>query len=122
MSTTDNRSTVQVWDLIDREKKRDKMIRRVSRIAWGTTLVVLLVFLAFTIIDVTTMFRLYKSQIVASKEIWKALVPFAIVLGSVSLIVGVLSTIGVFLRLRTTSLLEVQQRLANLEQLITSEK
>lgn len=122
MSTTDNKAREQVWDLIDREKKRDKMIRRVSRIAWGTTLVILLVFLVFTIKDVTTTFRLYKSQIVAAKQVWKALVPFAIVLGSVSLIVGVLSTIGVFLRLRTTSLLEVQQRLANLEQLITSEK
>ena len=122
MNTAENKSTEQVWDMIDREKARDRMIRRVSRVAWGVTMGVLLVFLVFTIIDITHTLQLYKSGVVASQAIWRTLVPFAIILGSVSLIIAILATIGVFLRLRTTSLLEVQQRLANLEQLITSDK
>lgn len=108
----------QVWSLIEREKKRDRMIRRISRIAWGSTLVMLLVFLSFTVIDLSRQIELYSKGVIPYASVLNAVVPFAVILGSLSLIIAILSTVGVFLRLRTTSLMEVQQRLANLEQMI----
>ncbi|MCE7991597.1 MAG: hypothetical protein HEP71_06440 [Roseivirga sp.] len=122
MNDTNDKQTDQVWDLIDREKKRDKMIRRISRVAWGATLVMLLVFLTFTLIDLSRQMDLYSKGIIPYASVLNAVVPFAVILGSLSLIIAILSTVGVFLRLRTTSLLEVQQRLANLEQMVLNNK
>jgi hypothetical protein len=43
-----------------------------------------------------------------------------VVLGVLSLLIAVLSTVGIFLRLRTASLTEIQLRLAALEQVLAS--
>jgi hypothetical protein len=48
-------------------------------------------------------------------EVISTLMPLVAVIGFVSLLVAVLSTVGVFLRLRTASLSEIQLRLAALE-------
>ncbi len=112
----------QVWSLIDREKKRDRAIRRISRVAWGATLVMLLVFLTFTVIDLSHQVDLYRKGLIPYANVLNSVVPFAVILGSLSLIIAILSTVGVFLRLRTTSLMEVQQRLANLEQMVLDNK
>ncbi|GAB5527128.1 MAG: hypothetical protein Roseis2KO_50000 [Roseivirga sp.] len=112
----------QVWSLIEKEKKRDRMIRRISRVAWGCTLVMLLVFLTFTVIDLSRQMDLYSKGVIPYASVLNAVVPFAVILGSLSLIIAILSTVGVFLRLRTTSLMEVQQRLANLEQMVLNNK
>lgn len=122
MNKMDEKHADQVWTLIDREKKRDVMIKRISRVAWGATLVMLLVFLTFTLIDLSRQMDLYRSGIISQASVMSSVVPFAVILGSLSLIIAILSTVGVFLRLRTTSLLEVQQRLANLEQMIMENK
>jgi hypothetical protein len=50
--------------------------------------------------------------------VFQAMMPFIAVVGTLSLIVAVLCTIGVFLRLRTASLTEIQLRLAALEALV----
>jgi hypothetical protein len=47
-----------------------------------------------------------------------AAMPGLIVLGLLSVLVATLSTIGVFLRLRTASLMEIQLRLAALEDML----
>ncbi len=111
-----------VWEMIGKEKKKDNKLKIVSRVAWGTTLLVLMVFLLFTVMDFTKQIDLYHKGIVPYEGVLKTFVPFLIILGSLSLIIAIISTVGTFLRLRTTSLLEIQQRLSNLEEMITSEK
>lgn len=122
MNDMNQNQSDQVWSLIEREKKRDRMIRRISRVAWGSTLVMLLVFLSFTVIDLSRQMELYSKGVIPYASVLNSVVPFAVILGSLSLIIAILSTVGVFLRLRTTSLMEVQQRLANLEQMVLNNK
>jgi uncharacterized membrane protein (DUF485 family) len=122
MNQNNENSNAQVWSLIEKEKKRDRVIRRISRVAWGGTLIMLLVFLAFTLYDLSHHVSLYRLGLIPYERVLNTVVPFAIILGSLSLVVAILSTVGVFLRLRTTSLMEVQQRLVNLEQMILESK
>ncbi|HET8650890.1 MAG TPA: hypothetical protein VFL95_12670 [Gemmatimonadales bacterium] len=62
--------------------------------------------------------RLHAVGVVSSGPFWAAAIPFLITLGVLSLLVATLSTIGIFLRLRTASLSEIQLRLAALENLL----
>ncbi len=110
----------QVWAMIDKEKKRDRKIKLISTIAWSITLAVLLIYLVFTSIDLAHALKVYHKGAVPFKFVLESIVPFLLITGGLGLIVAVLSTIGMFLRMRTTSLLEIQQRLANLEAMITS--
>lgn len=119
---TANENQNALWDIIEREKRTDKMIKWVNRIAWSVILVVLLVFLVFTIQDYSRTMSLYQKGLIPLANVKLTVTPFLKVLGLLALIVGVLATVGMFLRLRTTSMLEIQQRLANLEQIVTSEK
>lgn len=119
---TANENQDALWDIIAREKRRDTMVKWVSRGAWVLVLAVLTVFLIFTIQDYIRVQELYKARVVARATVKETFIPFLVILGCLSLIIAVLATIGMFLRLRTTSMLEIQQRLANLEQMITSEK
>jgi uncharacterized membrane protein len=48
--------------------------------------------------------------------------PFIIVLGVLSVLVGTLSTVGIFLRLRTASLVDIQLRLAALEDMLAGRR
>jgi hypothetical protein len=57
-------------------------------------------------------------SVVSIGSIWSAAIPFLITLGVLSLLVATLSTIGIFLRLRTASLSEIQLRLAAREDLL----
>ena len=120
MNTNYESNNDPVWQMIDREKKKDKVIRRISRVAWGTTLILLLIFFGFTLYNLDIVHGRYERGMVPWSAVVSSVVPFAIILGSLSLIIAILSTIGMFLRLRTTSLLEIQQRLANLEQMVTN--
>ena len=57
-----------------------------------------------------------------SSDGWRraSAMPTVAVLGILSLLVATLSTVGIFLRLRTASLSEIQLRLAALEEMIVS--
>ncbi len=122
MTKTNQKPNEAIWELIDREKKKDAFVKRVSRVAWIGTVVMLLVFLSFTLIDLSRMVRLYNRGAVAFESVIETIVPFAVILGSLFLIIAILATIGMFLRMRTTSLLEIQQRLASLEEVVTTNK
>lgn len=111
-----------VWEMIQKEKKRDLLIKRVSRAAWVIALSILTIFLILTIQDYIRVHGLYKAGVVPRGALTDTIIPFLVILGCLSLIIAILATIGMFLRLRTTSLLEIQQRLTNLEHMITSEK
>ena len=112
----------QIWAQIDKEKKRDQFVRRVSRVSWGVTLVALTVILVSFGMELNHYIDLYNRGALPSSKVWDTVNKIVKLVGVFGFIIAIISTVGVFLRLRTTSLLEIQQRLANLEQMVTSEK
>lgn len=120
MSATRSAESQRTWAAIDEEKQRDRFIRRVCITAWGVTFVVMLV---VCVLVGMLAARMMKSVAVGAAQ-WPDVVgvvmPCIIAFGVVALLVAALSTVGVFLRLRTTTLHEVQARLAALEEMLAA--
>jgi hypothetical protein len=113
-------TTDKTWALIEEEKRRDRLLRRMSAAAWGVTLLVLVGYGILTGLQVWEMFRANLAGMVPFATVVAMATPFIIVLGAVSLLVATMATIGVFLRMRTASLSEIQLRLASLEEMIAA--
>jgi flagellar biosynthesis protein FliR len=113
-------TTQRVWDAIEGEKRRDRLLRRVSITAWSVTLVLVVALAVMVGIQVV---ELAKGAMVGAVP-WMSVVgvamPLVITLGMLSVLVGTVSTIGVFLRMRTASLTEIQLRLAALEDMLVT--
>ena len=112
-------ASAAAWAAIEEEKRRDRFIRRVSVVAWTVTFVLLLVFGVAVGAQVAQMLRLVgDGGAPFTVVIWSAM-PLLVVVGILSLLIATLSTVGIFLRLRTASLAEIQLRLAALEEMLT---
>ena len=98
------------------------MIKRISRVTWGLTFLLLGVYLVYTLQNVQLMMQRYKAGVASYEMVTDSVTPFFITFGTIVLVVAILSTVGVFLRLRTASLLEIQQRLSHLENMFMAEK
>jgi flagellar biosynthesis protein FliR len=120
MTTQNLSASGRVWDAIEGEKRRDRLLRRVSITAWSVTLVLVVALAVMVGIQVV---ELAKGAMVGAVP-WMSVVgvamPLVITLGMLSVLVGTVSTIGVFLRMRTASLTEVQLRLAALEDMLVT--
>ena len=112
--------SAKLWAAIENEKRRDRFIRRVATTAWSVTFALLLVLGVFAGLSVSQMVRAAIAGQLPWMSAFGIALPFLVVCGVVSLLIATLSTVGVFLRMRTTTLLEVQARLAALEQILTS--
>jgi fumarate reductase subunit C len=110
----------QVWAAIENEKRRDRFIRRVATAAWSVTFALLLILGVFAGLSVSQMVRAAIAGQLPWMSAFGIALPFVVVCGVVSLLIATLSTVGVFLRMRTTTLNEVQARLAALEQMLAS--
>ena len=120
MSTHVAPTSERVWAVIEREKRRDKLVRRVSVSAWAVTGGAVMFFGVVTGLEVWRTVRLAGQGLIRWAEVFASLMPVVVVIGVLSLLVATLSTVGIFLRLRTASLSEIQLRLAALEEMITS--
>lgn len=120
MTHTVPRGTAHTWATIDEEKRRDRFVRRVSVIAWtATTVFVLLLGVAYSI-SVAQMIKMMGVDTLSWFAILGVATRIFIVLGLISLLIATLATVGTFLRMRTTSLAEIQLRLAALEEMVTA--
>ena len=110
-----------VWEAIEREKGRDRFLKRVSVAAWTVTFILVMILAVMICVQVAQM---AKGALVGALP-WVAVVgaamPLVIVIGLLSVLVATLSTIGMFLRMRTASLTEIQLRLAALEGMLASQ-
>jgi hypothetical protein len=118
--------TQELWSWIEGERVLDRRVRRVSKIAWIVTLVALLLYGARVLVNVVVMLsnasgKGYPPGELLAIALDQAL-PLITVLGLLSFLVAVLSTIGVFLRFRTASLAEIQTRLAAMEELLLKDQ
>ena len=106
--------------LIENERRRDRFIRRVSIIAWSVTFLLVLLVAGLVGMQATQMARAAQVGMVPWATVVGSVMPLIDVLWKLSLLVAGLSTVGIFLRLRTASLTEIQLRLAALEAMIAS--
>jgi hypothetical protein len=120
MSTQLSPASERVWQVIEREKRRDKLVRRVSVAAWSITGGTVLAFGAVTAVEMWQMLQRVFAGVLPWTVVTERAIPFVLVVGVLSLLIAVLSTIGIFLRLRTASLTEIQLRLAGLEEMIAA--
>ena len=112
--------TSSAMTLVENERRRDRFIRRVSIIAWSVSL--------FVVVLVAVMVIAQASQFIsgarAGEVPWSMLIgsmmPLVDVLWKLSLLIATLSTVAIFVRLRTASLAEIQLRLASLEEMIAA--
>jgi hypothetical protein len=108
----------RVWQLMEAEKKRDRILQRIGLAAWILTLAALL----FTALGIATnvwwAVQAFQAGQVGVSIIFREAMPLVWAVGGVSLLVAVLATVGMFLRLRAASLDEIRVRLAALEGMI----
>lgn len=106
--------------LIENERRRDRFIKRASIAAWSVTFALVGVVAILVGIQTTQFVRAASAgQMPWAVAIGSAM-PLVDVLWKLSLLVAALSTVAIFLRLRTSSLAEIQFRLAALEEMVAS--
>ena len=120
MSKEISPASERVWAVVEREKKRDKLVRRVSVGAWSVTGGALTIFGIGTLVEVWRAVQWVMEDVATWHEVFDRVMPLVAVLGGLGLLVGTLSTVGIFLRLRTASLSEIQLRLATIEDMVGS--
>jgi uncharacterized membrane protein YhdT len=103
--------------MIENEKRRDRFVRRVNIAAWAFALTVVLLIGVLVAVQAAHNWRAAAVGALPWSAVTGAVMPLVDVLWKLSLLVAALSTIAVFLRLRTASLTEIQLRLATLEEL-----
>jgi len=111
----------RVWEAIESERRRDRLIRRVSVAAWAVTFFFVTVLAVMVCVQVVQLAKGAMAGALPWVTVFGAAMPFVIVLGLLSVLIATLSTIGIFLRLRTASLTEIQLRLAALEDMLTAQ-
>jgi len=122
MNTFKTPDAPDIQAMINSEKRKDTFIRRVSVTAWSVTMVIILIYGVIVGLEFARVASLASIGAVQSTAVIDVLIPFIAVLGVVSLLIATLGTVGIFLRLRTASLSEIQMRLAALESILTTER
>ncbi|HEY2848682.1 MAG TPA: hypothetical protein VGI97_02305 [Gemmatimonadaceae bacterium] len=120
MTSPQSPASAKVWERIDAEKRRDRMIKRVSISAWTVTMVLVLALLGLELASALQMARAAMVGAVPWMTVLGSAFPGLIILGVLSVLIATLSTVAMFFRLRTATLDEIQLRLAALEEMIVN--
>jgi hypothetical protein len=120
MTTANARDDDGVWKAIEDEKRRDRNLRRVSIVAWSITFLIVLVLAVLIGLQISEMIRAFTVGMVPRAAVVGAAMPLVIIVGLLSVLIATLSTVGIFLRLRTASLMEIQARLSAIEAMVAS--
>ena len=115
------KSNAEAWAVVETEKRRDRALRRVSIAAWAATFVVVAVFAVIVAMHVSLNWSLSTVGAMDRRDVLDAAIPLVVVLGVLSLLIAVLATVGIFLRLRTASLADIQLRLATIEAIVAAQ-
>jgi hypothetical protein len=118
MTSPQSSAATKVWEQIDRDKRLDRLIKRVSVVAWSATGVLVLILLIAEAAAVSQFIGAALGGAVPWATVFGIALPGIITLGALCVFVATLATIAMFFRLRTASLAEIQLRLAALEESI----
>jgi len=105
----------RVWQLMEAEKRRDRILQRIGLTAWTLTLGALLFTALGIAANVWWAIQAFQAGQAPVSVIFREAMPLVWAVGGVSLLVAVLATVGMFLRLRAASLDEIRVRLSALE-------
>ena len=114
-------ASAEAWAVVEQERRRDRFVRRVSIAAWSVTFLILLLFGVVTGVQVAGTLMLYYAGTTPWIAVFGVVIPFIVVTGLLSVLIATLSTVGIFVRMRTASLTEIQLRLAALEEMMSSQ-
>jgi len=106
----------RIWAAVEREDRIDLWIRIIAFLAWGTTLGMILLYGYFEYYRVGIELNQFMDYSTSWFLTLARSMPLVKALGAFSLLVGTLCTVAMFLRFRTSSLSEIQARLASIEQ------
>ena len=120
MSATTASASSNVWEAIDTEKRRDRFIRKVSIISWTITFLLVVALGAILVSQMIFVAKTLGGVGMGWQLALPLMMPLVISLGILSVLIATLSTVAIFLRLRTSSLNEIQLRLAALEDMIVA--
>lgn len=107
-----------LWKLVEIEKQKDKRVRRISTAAWTITGLAIAFYGTIVVQQFSQYQRMVANGIMPAGAEWATFTPLVGVIGLVALFVAVLATVGMFFRLRTSSLEELKVRLTALEDLV----
>jgi len=120
MSATTASASSNVWEAIDTEKRRDRFIRKVSITSWTITFLLVVALGAILVSQMIFVAKTLGGVGMGWHLALPLMMPLVISLGILSVLIATLSTVAIFLRLRTSSLNEIQLRLAALEDMIVA--
>lgn len=120
MNANSQSSRDRIWAMIDEERRRDDSLRRISKIAWIVTIALVVGYGVLTAVQIAQIMQSGFAGLFPFSMTLTMIRPLLMVLGGLSVLVATLTTIGTFVRTRTTSLHELQLRLATLEELLVA--
>jgi hypothetical protein len=110
----------RVWEQIEKEKGRDRLIMRLCIAAWVGAGIVVLAASILIGLQAKEIFGGFIGGALPFSTVAGTLLPLIGMLWNLCLLVAALATVGVFLRFRSASLAEIQLRLAALEEMLAS--
>ena len=120
--TTSTEATNNVWKAIDEERRRDCVLKRVSIAAWSATVLFVAVLILIGAVSAAQMVRAAMAGAAPWATVLGTVIPVIIPLAMLTVLIAVLSTVAMFLRMRSASLHEIQLRLAALEDVLVRER
>ncbi len=109
----------RAWSRIEAEQRSDRLFRRLTIIGWTATGLVVILLVVFGITQLRAAMQMAGGGIAPLGALLGSLVPVVLAVGAFCALAATLATIGLFLRMRSASLHEIQLRLAALEDLLT---
>ena len=120
MTSPQEAPSAKIWEQIERQKAFDRLIKRVSVTAWAVTGIFVLILIISEAAAVAQFIKAALAGEVPWMTVLGAALPGIVTLGALSVLIATLATVAMFFRLRTSSLSEIQLRLAALEEMIVS--
>jgi uncharacterized RDD family membrane protein YckC len=119
MTATPESPMSRAWSRIEAEQRSDLLFRRLTMVGWIATGLVVMVLIAFGIAQLRFAMAMAGGGAAPLGAFLGGLVPVLLAVGAFCALGATLATIGLFLRMRSASLHEIQLRLAALEDLLT---
>jgi hypothetical protein len=96
MTRSRTSASEKTWSVIEIEKRRDRIMRRICIGAWAVTLLIVLVFAVIVGMQMAETMRRVAVGIVPGREVMQSAMPLVIALGLFSLMVATLTTSASF--------------------------
>lgn len=118
MNDTSDSTMSRAWTRIEAEQRDDRLFRRLTIVGWSVTGTFVLMLVAFGIVQLRFAMKMAVPGMIPFGAMLPTLVPVVLAIGAFCALAATLATIGLFLRMRTAPLQEIQLRLAALEDML----